>query len=454
VKNPKIMGMLDREMLTSSSKAREVIKEYEKYVCPGTSWHPPVVWDKANGAVVWDIDGNEYIDFTSGILVANAGHCPSKVVEAIKNQAEKLLNCYDHVTAVRAHLQKVLAESTPTDKKTDSINKVQLATGGSEAVEFAIKLSRKYTGKFEIITMHGGFHGRVGYQVMALTDFFKYRKGFGVAVPGILHTAYANCYRCAFDKKYPSCNLQCAKYLEYVLNYESTDNIAALIVEPIQGAAGYIVPPDEFLIKVKEFCEKYGILFIADEIQSGWGRSGKLFAVEYSGVKPDIMLQAKGLGAGVPISAVVARESIMNSIGHGEHSSTYGGNPLSCASALANIEVIKKERLSERAANIGNYILSRFEEMKNVHRLIGQVRGRGLMIGVELVRDRKTKEPAIEETKKIRQKVYQKGLLMVPAGLWKSVLRIVPPLVITREQVDKGLDIFDEALKEVEKEKV
>jgi len=446
-------GAKSRSREIPGPKAKKIVEEYEKYACPGISRHPPVVWEKAKGAIVQDIDGNEYIDFTSGIAVANAGHCPSRVVDAIKKQVERLLNCYDHPTVERARLQRTLAEITPTDKKSDSINKIQLATGGSEAIEFAIKVARRHTGKFEIITTHGGFHGRVSYQAMALTAYAKYRKELGVAIPGTLYTPYAYCYRCTFDRSYPDCDIICAKYLEHVLKYESTGNIAAFIVEPIQGAAGYIVPPDEYIVRTKDFCERHNILFIGDEIQSGFGRSGKLFAIEYTGVKPDIMVQGKGIGSGIPLTAIVGRESIMNSLNPGEHSSTYGGNPLSCAGALANIDTIIEDKLPENARELGNYILERFIEMKTRHTLIGDVRGRGLMIGIELVTDIKTKEPAIEEIQKIRQKIYKKGLLMVPAGLQGSVLRIAPPLVINKEQVDKALDIFDEALSEVEKEK-
>jgi len=433
--------------------SKAVLQLFNKYKSPGLSEHPPLVWERAEGAVVEDVDGNLFIDLSSGIAVTNTGHSNPLVIEAIKDQAGKLLNCYDHPTAVRAQLQRQLADISPTDLQDDSINKVHLVSGGSEAVEFAIKLSRKFSKKFEIITTQGAFHGRGSLHAMALTDDLKYRRGYGPMPPGILHVPYAYCYRCPFEESYPGCDLICTKQFERVLQFESTGDIAAFFVEPIQGASGYIVPPDDYLVKIKEFCMQYGILMVVDEIQSGFGRTGKLFALEYSDVRPDVLVLGKGLGGGIPISAVVTRESIIDSMSPGDHSTTFGGNPLSCSAALANLKAIQENiNILENTTAVGEHTLARLQEMKNRHPSIGDVRGRGLMIGVELVKDRKTKTPASKEMKMVRRRLYEKGIIMVTAGLWGSVLRIAPPLTISKELIDNALDILDRVLSEAENE--
>lgn len=433
-------------------EAKRIIDEYDKYKHTGASVHPPIVWKKASGAVVEDIDGNTYIDFTSGIAVANAGHCPPLVVEAVREQVGKIINCYDHPTFERAKLQRELAELCITDLKGDSHNKVLLTTGGTESVEAGIKLSKRYTGKYEVITTEGGFHGRSSYLGMSVTAHIRTRKGFGPMVPGILHVPYAYCYRCSFEKIYPDCDLLCTKHFERTVEYKSTDMIAAFILEPIQGVAGYVVPPDEYIVRVKEFCERHNILLIDDENQTGFGRTGKFLAIEHSGVKPDIILLGKGIASGLPLTAVVAREGIFDSLKPGDHSSTFGGNPLCAAASLATIEQIRKDNLIDNGIEMGKYIMDKLFMMKEKHKLIGEVRGRGLLIGVELVTDQNKKIPATKECYMIREKVYKKGLLMIPTGWWNSVLRIVPPLVITKDLADTGLDILDEALEEVENE--
>lgn len=432
-------------------KSKKIIEEFNKYKHSGASVHPSIVWKRASGAVVEDIDGNTYIDFTAGIAVANAGHCPPLVVKAVKEQVEKLINCYDHPTIVRTRLQKKLAELCTTDLRGDKNNKVLLVTGGTEGVDSAVKLSKRYTGKYEVITTQGGFHGRSSFLGMSLTDHIRIRKGYGPMVPGILHVPYAYCYRCFFEKTYPDCDLLCTKYFERVVEYESTDNIAAFIVEPIQAAVGYVVPPDEYLVRVKEFCERHNVLLIADEIQTGFGRSGKFLAMEYPGVKPDIILLGKGIGSGIPLTAIVAREGIFNSLKPGDHSSTYGGNPISCAASLATIAQIRKDNLIDNGLQMGKYIIERLFKIKEKHKLIGDVRGRGLLIGIEFVIDQKKKTPATKEVQVIREKVYKKGLLVLSGGLWGSVLRVVPPLCIDKKLVDIGLEILDEAIEEAEK---
>ncbi len=431
-------------------RAKEIITKFEAYKTPSLSVHPPLVFKRANGAIVEDVDDNTFIDLTSGIAVTNLGHSRPEVVKAVQQQAAELMNCYDHPTAVRAQLHEALAELVPTNCEGEQ-NRVQIVSTGSEANEFCLKLSRRYSKKFEIITTRGGFHGRGTIHAMALTDDIKYRRGYGAMPPGVLHAPYAYCYRCPYGASYPACDLICADEFEQVIRYESAGDIAAFIVEPVQGASGYIPAPDAYLQRISEFCKKYGILLIADEIHTGFGRTGKMFAMEYSGVKADIMAVGKGLGGGLPIAAVIARESIMNQMSPGDHSTTYGGNPLSCAGALANVKVFNNNPdILEHVCRISDQVMTRLKEMQKTHRLIGDVRGKGLMIGVELVKDRQTKEPATEEMKLIRKKLYQKGVIMVTAGLWGSVLRIAPPLTIEAALMNKALDILEAVLSEVE----
>ena len=432
-------------------KGKAVLDLFNKYKSPSLSVHPPLVWARADGAVVEDVDGNRFIDLSSGIAVANIGHSHPTVTAAIKSQAERLLNCYDHPTAVRAQVQKEIAEITPTDLGSDSHNRVHMVSAGSEAIEFAIKLCRRSTSRYELITTHGGFHGRGSIQTMALTDDIKYRRGYGIMPPGILHVPYAYCYRCPYEEKYPDCDLLCAKQFKRVLQFESVGDVAAFFVEPIQGAAGYIVPPDDYLIFIKGFCNQNGILMVADEIQSGFGRTGKLFAIEHANVKPDVMALGKSLGGGIPIGAVSARESIVNSMSPGDHSTTFGGNPLSCAAALTNMQILRdSDEILTNVREVGQYAIQELTQMMERHKIIGDVRGRGLMIGVELVKDRQSKTPATEEMKIIREELYHSGVIMVTAGLYGSVLRIAPPLNITKDHMDKGLAILESVLTEVE----
>lgn len=431
-------------------KAQAILTKFDKYKSPSLSQHPPLVWKKAENALVEDVDGNLFIDLSSGIAVTNTGHSNPLVVNAIRNQAINLLNCYDHPTAERADLQEMIAYLAGTDLKEDVNNRVHLVSAGSEAIEFVVKLSRRYKKKYEIITTHGAFHGRGSIQAMALTDDIKYRKGYGVMPPGVLHVPYAYCYRCPYDEKFPDCDLLCAKQFERVFQYESCGDICAFFVEPIQGASGYIVPPDEYIQSIKHFCEKYEILMVDDEIQAGFGRTGKLFSIEHTGVKPDVMVVGKALGGGLPVGAVAAREGIINSMSSGDHSTTFGGNPLSCAAALANINSFDDNLLSN-VSSLGKHIMDRLNEMKASYKMIGDVRGRGLMIGVELVKDRKSKTPASIEMRSIREELYKNGVIMVTAGIYSSVLRIAPPLTIEKKLVDSSLDIFEKVLSKVEK---
>jgi len=343
-----------------------------------------------------------------------------------------------------ADLAEKLAEITPP-----RLQKTFFGNSGAEAVECAIKLARKFTKKYELIALMCSFHGRT-LGTLSVTGQARRRKyDMGPYLPGVAFAYPPYCYRCSFGKTYPDCDVLCARSIRDVIDYCTSKGVAAFIAEPILGEGGIIPPPPEYFKIVKETLDEYGILFIADEVQTGFSRTGKLFAVEHYGVEPDIMTLAKGIADGFPISACIAREDIGNAFEPGDHLSTFGGNPVSSAAALANINVMLRDKLPDQVAEKGEYIMKRLDEMKEQYPIIGDVRGKGLMIGIELVKDQKKKTPAVEEVRKIRDLCREKGLLVGSGGVKGCVLRIQPPLVIEKEQIDKALNILEESIKEV-----
>ncbi len=426
-------------------RAKALLKREKALISPSLTPQVPVVWDRAEGALVYDIDGNLFIDFTSGVLVTNTGHCHPRVAKAIAEQAKRLLNCYDFSHPTRVRLLEKLREILPK-----GLERVLFLTTGSEATDASIKIARRYTGRHEIVSFHGAFHGRT-YAAMTVGGKIGVKKGYGPLLPGVIQAPYPYCYRCPFNLKYPECGLLCVDYLDWVLRCQSTGDTAAVIVEPYEGAAGCLIPPKEFLPRLRRFCDDHGFLLIVDEVQSSFGRTGKMFAVQHYDVTPDILYAAKGLASGVPTAMVAAKEAVMNALEPGSMSSTYGGNPLSCAAAIASIDVILEEKLIERAAEIGSYVIGKLGEIKEKRRYLGDVRGLGLAIGIELVKDKRTKVPAPEDTQRFVNEAYKKGLILIaPLGHFNNVVRVVPPLTINRELVDKGLDIIDDTLKLLE----
>jgi 4-aminobutyrate aminotransferase len=427
-------------------KARRILEIDGTMISPSVTKHVPIVWCEGKGAIIKDVDGNLYIDFSSGILVANTGHCHPRVVEAVRTQAGRLLNCYDAPSDVRSKLFEKLKEIMP-----DGLNTVLFCSSGAEAIEAGVRLAKRYTNRHEIISFFGGFHGRT-HLTASLTSMLHYKRKFGPAAPGIIHAPYPYCYRCPFGLKCPDCGLHCVDYLENVLEFQSVGDVAALVVEPIQGAGGTIVPPDDYFKGLRKFCDEHNILFIDDEVQTSYGRTGKFYAIEHWAVKPDMMCVGKGMASGVPISAVFAPASIMSCWSAGEQSSTFGGNPLSCSAAIATIEVMQEEKLSDNAARVGAHMMRRIKKMEMNHTLIGDVRGKGLTIGVELVKDKTTKKPAVDETTRVALRAFENGLLVYGGGgVYGNVLRITPPLVLTEALADKGLEILNQALTEVER---
>ncbi len=404
----------------------------------------PLVVARGEKAMIEDVDGNRFLDFMAGIAVASTGYGHPKVVAAIKDAADHFLHICgsDFYYESMAALAERLAKLAPGPSR----KRVFLSNSGTEAVEGAIKLARNSTRRTAIIAFKGAFHGRT-YGAMTLTSSkVKQHAGFGPFLPDVHHVPYGYCYRCDFAKTFPSCNLFCVESIERDLFARHLDprDAAAIFVEPIQGEGGYIVPPQGWLEALRALCDKHGILLVFDEIQCGIGRTGKMFAAEHVGVEPDILLTAKGLGSGMPIGAIIARESITR-WESGAHGSTFGGNPVCCAAALATLDVVE-DGLMANATAMGTRILDGVRTLERKYDAIGDVRGVGLMIGVEFVKDRATRAPDPDLTHKIERIAFSKGLLLLSCG--QSTIRIAPPLVIDDYDVDTGLRIFDESIAE------
>ncbi len=426
-------------------RAREVLVEDDRYISKSYTRGYPLVVKQAKGVRLEDEDGNLFLDFTSGIAVCNTGHCHPEVVQAIKDQADKLIHMSgtDFYYRPQADLAEKLAHITPgpPDKR------VFFCNSGAESIEAALKLARYHTKRQRIIAFLGAFHGRTMGALSLTASKAVQEKGFAPLVPGVTHVPYGYCYRCPYNLTPDSCDTFCVKWIEEDLfkRVIPPEEVAAIFVEPIQGEGGYIIPPVDFHRKLRALCDRYGILYVADEVQTGMGRTGKMFALEHFGIEPDIITLAKGIASGMPLGAMVSKSTVMNWI-PGSHASTFGGNPVSCAAALKTIELLKGG-LVENARVMGAYLKSRLETLQERFELIGDVRGLGLMVGVELVRDRERKTKAIEERSTIIQKCFERGLLLLGCG--ENTIRMIPPLVVTRDEIDRALSIFEEVLGDV-----
>jgi len=430
-------------------KAKKLLERDEKVISPSYVRFYPLVLERAYGCILEDVDGNKYIDFNSGLAVMSVGHSHPKVVEAVKSQVEKLIHYSntDFYYEESVALAEKLVEITPGNFE----KKVFYGNSGAEAVEAAFKLVRWHTRKPRMLAFIGAFHGRTFGALSFTASKPVQRKFFAPLVPGVTHVPYPYCFRCPFRQEFPECNFWCIDFIkEFVLEkYVPAEEVAAIIFEPIQGEGGYVVPPEGYFQRLKKICDEYGILMIDDEIQAGMGRTGKWFAIEHWGIEPDVITVAKAIASGFPLGAAIARAEIMN-WERGAHASTFGGNPISCRAALAVIDIIEKENLLENAAKLGDYIIKRFNEFKEDHPIIGDVRGKGLMIGIEFIKDAETKEPAKKEANEIMMRSWKQGVAVVTCGI--STLRIMPPLTITKELVDAGIEIIFKNIIEVEKE--
>jgi len=428
-------------------KFEALIKKDEKYISPSYTrdgFYSAAV-ERGEGVNIWDVDGNRFLDFAAGIAVCATGHCHPKVVAAIRDQAGKLMHMSgtDFYYPPQVNLAEKLAVITPGSPN----KKVFFSNSGAEAVEAAMKLSRYHTKRPYWLAYYGAFHGRTFGALSLTSSKAVQRERFAPLVPQVIHVPYPNCYRCAFHETYPKCDLWCLYYIEEVVFTREVpaEEVAAFFTEPIQGEGGYNVPPEGYMKELRAMLEKYGILFVDDEIQAGMGRTGKMFAIEHDGVLPDIVTLAKGIASGMPLGATVASPSIMD-WKPGAHASTFGGNPVSCRAALATIALLE-EGLIANAREVGAYFLSKLKELTNRWDNLDHARGRGLMLAIDVVKSKETKEPWSEKRNAVIRQAFMRGLIILGCGA--SGIRFIPPLVVTKEDVDTALSILEDALKEV-----
>lgn len=438
------MKYIDIKITPPGPRAKKVVEETEKLLSPSIARFYPLVVESAHGALVKDVDGNTYIDLNAGLGVLSVGSTPDEVVDAIREQAGKFLHFsytdfyYENIV----RLAKKLAEITPGRFS----KKVYYGNSGAEGIEAAIKLARYHTKRPRIVAFTGAFHGRTMGAVSLTASKPRQVKGFSPLLPGVEHVPYPYCYRCPYGKSYPDCGYFCIDFIknEVLEKYVPADEVSSIFFEPIQGEGGYVVPPADFFSKLDRIAKENGILMVDDEVQSGMGRTGKWFAIEHFGVEPDILVTAKGIAAGMPLSATVAKESVMT-WGPGSHASTFGGNPVSAAAALGTIKMIEEKKILKHVEEMGRYTMKRFEEMKEKYEIVGDVRGKGLMIGVEIVKDKKSKEYAPDKVERILDYSWKHGALLLSCG--RSTLRVFPPLVIEKDMLDEGLDVVEQAIK-------
>jgi 4-aminobutyrate aminotransferase / (S)-3-amino-2-methylpropionate transaminase / 5-aminovalerate transaminase len=432
-------------------KSKALLARREAAIPRGPSLVTPVCAAKAEGAWIEDLDGNRYIDFAGGIGCLNVGHRAPLVEKAVREQAEKFLHLCFGVTPYEGYI--ALAEKLNALAPGKSPKKTMFINSGAEAVENAVKIARAYTKRPAVICFEDAFHGRT-LLTMSLTSKTSYKTGFAPFVNDVYRVPYAYCYRCSYGLTYPSCKVACATHLEETFKkIVPVDAVAAIIVEPVLGEGGFIVPPKEFFPIIRDICTKYGIVMIADEVQSGIGRTGKYFAIEHYGVEPDLITIAKSIGGGLPLGAVTGRAEIMDAPGPGGLGSTFAGNPASCAAALAALETIEKEGLLAKSTAIGKRFEERAKGWQKKWNLVGDIRGLGGMCALELVRNRETREPAEKETKEISKFCYEHGLITITAGTYNNIVRILVPLVISDEQLDEGFDVLESALAHVVEQK-
>ncbi|QGY41552.1 4-aminobutyrate--2-oxoglutarate transaminase [Pseudodesulfovibrio cashew] len=427
-----------------SQVKQDLLNRRAKAVAKGVSTGT-VVAVKAEGAIITDVDGKEYIDFAGGIGVVNVGHNNPRVVEAIKKQADNILHTCFHVAMYEEYIAlcEKLIEIAPGDFE----KRAALFNSGAEAVENAIKIARHATGKQGVMVFENAFHGRT-LLTMSLTSKIKpYKLGFGPYAPEIYRIPPAYCYRCPLGREYPTCDIGCADLLsKSFIGRAAAENLACVIAEPVMGEGGFIAPPKEYFPKIQNICRENDILFIADEVQSGFGRTGRMLAMEHWGVVPDLTVMAKSMGGGMPISAVAGRADIMDAPHVGGLGGTYGGNPVCASAALAAIAALEEDNLIQKGAELGDKLVNRFKELQERHAIIGEVRGKGPMLALELVLDPKTKEPAPAKAKELVSYCLDKGLILLSCGNFGNVIRTLMPLVITEEQLEKALSIMDEGL--------
>ncbi|HYW66705.1 MAG TPA: 4-aminobutyrate--2-oxoglutarate transaminase [Candidatus Dormibacteraeota bacterium] len=426
-------------------KSRALVARREAAIPRGPALVTPIFAAKAEGAWIEDVDGNRYLDFAGGIGCLNVGHRHPLVTKAVHDQADRFLHLCFGVTPYESFV--ALAEKLNALAPISGPKKTMFINSGAEAVENAVKIARAYTKRPAVIAFEDAFHGRTLLTMTLTSKINPYKAGFAPFAPEVYRVPYAYCYRCSYCKTYPACDTFCARHLEDTFRrVVGAESVAAIIAEPVLGEGGFVVPPKEFFSVLREICTKYGIVLIADEVQSGVGRTGKFFAIEHFGVEPDLIATAKSVGGGLPLGGVTGRAEIMDAAIPGGLGSTFAGNPVACAAALASIEAIEKDGLLTRSIAIGKRFEERVKEWQKKWPLIGDVRALGGMCAFELVRDPETREPAGAETKELAQYAYEHGLITITAGTLGNVMRILVPLVVTDEQFDEGLDVLEAGL--------
>jgi 4-aminobutyrate aminotransferase-like enzyme len=423
-------------------RSREIVAREQRHIAPGYqsfALYSGLAMARGSGCLLIDEDGHEYIDFIAGIAVGSVGHCHPHYVEALKRQAERL-TFGSFTTETRARFLELMASVTP-----EGLTRIQLFSGGAEAVEAGLRLAKAATGRQEVIGFWGGFHGKTGGVLGLLGSDFKHH--LGPFLPGQYSTPFADCYRCPLRLRYPDCGIACAEYVRDVIRYQTAGEVAAIIVEPVQGTAGNVIPPDGFLRAIQSVARDHGALLFADEMITGFGRTGSMWGCDHDAVVPDIMTVGKGVGGGFPLAGVVSTEVLTASkpwANPSASSSSYGGNPLASAAGLAALEIILKEDLVKNADRVGAVMLAELLRLKEKYRAVGEVRGRGLLLGIELVEDRRTRQPLDKSiTRDLYQECLRRGLV---AMTYSPTIRINPPLVITEDTARAGLAILDEAL--------
>jgi 4-aminobutyrate aminotransferase len=431
--------------------AKRILAGDEKYISPSYTRSYPMVAKRGRGIVVEDVDGNEFFDFSAGIAVTSTGHCHPEVVAAIQKQASELIHMsgtdfyYEGMVMLAERLSKIAPMPGP--------HKIYYGNSGAEAVECALKLARYHTKRQQMIAFFGAFHGRTMGALSLTASKPQQKRRFSPLVPGVTHVRYPDVYRgCAGGPQdAEKFALGCARYIEDKLfkTVLAPEEVAAIFVEPIQGEGGYVVAPTIFMQELRRICDKHGILLVLDEVQSGMGRTGKWFAVEHTGVHPDIVCMAKGIASGMPLGVTMSKAGIMDWI-PGSHASTFGGNPVCIAAALATLDVIEKEGLLRNSQEVGDHMLKRMADWPKKHKIVGDVRGRGLMIGVEIVRDQATREYGASERDRIVEQAFERGVLFLGCG--PSTIRIAPPLIVTRDEADVAIDALEESIAVIEAE--
>ena len=422
-------------------RSKALIERWLQAEADTTGYQAQTVWDTGRGCVVTDVDGNRFLDWTSGVLVTNVGHCHPHLVKAVQEAATKLLNNYECPSEYRIVAAERLAAVLPRP-----VDRCFFLSTGSEATEAAMRVVKRYTGKFEIVGFYGGFHGRT-YAAASVGGLGGPKRAYGPPMPGVIRAPFPYFYRCPFNSKTEQeCADKHLDYLEEVVRANTCNSLAGLIVEPYLGAAGFIFPPAGYLQRLEAWARAKGMLFILDEVQSSYGRVGAMWAATQEGLTPDLMSIGKGIGSGVPVAALAGKHEVLACLKKGEMSSTAGGNPVSSAAVIAVLDIMAKEKLPERANQIGAIIKQRLLQMQEKSRHLGDVRGRGLVMGMELVKDKKTKEPAPELVRKLIDGCAANGLLIGSVGIFGNVVRVAPPLVMTEAEAHESCDLMEKSL--------